>query len=271
MGPRSRGRARPGQHHRAGAGLPAHELSPAHLRVGEAPGTRALRTPGCCVPQRSKVEENSYPISSCVTALRIDTVGRRWAAGRKVNCIAALLASLTRSHPPQPMPLHFSVFGMLLAVVVGIAAAAWVEHEREVSQRKRRVARVVDEAEAAALWEHGEPAPPAAVPRLEASSADARVAAAVTRAAEAEAEAMQLARALEEARRSALSASDEDAWTELSSTLGENARCSQCRGGVRTHALVPCGHSCCGDCAARGDEACVLCGAAIQYALLLKD
>ena len=166
------------------------------------------------------------------------------------------------------MPLHFSVFGMFIAVVVGIAAAAWVEHEREVSQRKRRVARVVDEAEAASLWEHGEPTP-TAVPRLEASSADARVAAAVTRAAEAEAEAMQLALALEETRRNALS--DEDAWTELSSTLGESARCSQCRGGVRTHVLVPCGHSCCGDCAARGDEACVLCGAAIQYPLQLKD
>jgi hypothetical protein len=79
---------------------------------------------------------------------------------------------------------------MMLAVVVGLAAAAWL-HERSLERKERqRQRRLV--AEDTAIWEtsglylDGRPASPAA--RGDAT-ADARVAAAVQRAAQAEAEA----------------------------------------------------------------------------------
>ena len=86
---------------------------------------------------------------------------------------------------------------MMLAVVVGLAAAAWL-HERRQERKERQFQRRLV-AEDAAIWEtsgldlDGRPASPSV--RGDAT-ADARVAAAVQRAAKAEAEsaaAMELA------------------------------------------------------------------------------
>ncbi len=193
--------------------------------------------------------------------------------------------------------LHFSPLGMLAAIAIGFVAAAWLQEAAHTRQRRRRVARAVDEAEAAALWEHGEPSPTQSLTRLGSNSADARVAAAVKRAAEAEAEAAEaiaLAHeatvALEEARRSATrgelrsttegelvaasatDASDDD-WAEVSAA-SNGAHCPQCRWPrtVRNHVLVPCGHTACEECAAaRCAERCGLCESAVQYALRIKD
>ena len=79
---------------------------------------------------------------------------------------------------------------MMLAVVVGLAAAAWL-HERGQERRERqRMHRLVEED--TALWEtsgpHLDEQPPSPTARCDAT-ADARVAAAVQRAAQAEADA----------------------------------------------------------------------------------
>ena len=145
---------------------------------------------------------------------------------------------------------------LAVAVGVGVAAAAWL-HERRADRDEHRrelyQALYQEESDAALFFS---PPSPEARPITRCDSADARVAAAVQRAAQAEAEACRLAQEMD----------------AVSTAHFSIEQCALCADGMRDHALVPCGHVACGVCGLRclRTGVCELCYEPVEKLIALR-
>ena len=145
---------------------------------------------------------------------------------------------------------------LAVAVGVGVAAAAWL-HERRADRDEHRrelyQALYQEESDAALYFS---PPSPEARPITRCDSADARVAAAVQRAAQAEAESCRLAQEM-------------DAVATAHFAIEQ---CALCADRMRDHALVPCGHVACGVCGQRCVDAgvCDLCNENVDGVIALR-